>query len=114
ASPALKKVGGKQLADRYGKVVSAFTAGHTALLSSRWKFSRHGQCGMEVSTLFPRLAGCVDDICFVRSFYTESVVPAPAMYQVHTGRILMGYLSMCSWVAYGLVSESDNLHGSVG
>jgi hypothetical protein len=64
---------------------------------------------MEVSTLYPHLAECVDDICFVRSFYTESVVHAPAMYQVHTGRILMGYPSMGSWVTYGLGSESDNL-----
>jgi hypothetical protein len=64
---------------------------------------------MEVSSLYPHLAECVDDICFVRSFYTESVVHAPAMYQVHTGRILMGYPSMGSWVTYGLGSESENL-----
>jgi len=107
--PALEKYEGQKLPDSYGKVVSQFTAGDTPLLSSPWKFSRHGQCGMEVSTLFPHLAGCVDDICFVRSFYTESVVHAPAMYQVHTGRILMGYPSMGSWVTYGLGSESDNL-----
>ena len=55
------------------------------------------------------MAQCVDDICFVRSFYTESVVHAPAMYQVHTGRILMGYPSMGSWVTYGLGSDSENL-----
>src|SRR6266566_5087354 len=107
--PALKKYEGQKLPDSYGKVVSQFTAGDTPLLSSPWKFSRHGQCGTEVSTLFPHLAECVDDICFVRSFYTESVVHAPAMYQVHTGRILMGYPSMGSWVTYGLGSESDNL-----
>src|SRR6267142_2687020 len=107
--PALKKYEGQKLPDSYGKVVSQFTAGDTPLLASPWKFSRHGQCGMEVSTLYPRLAECVDDICFVRSFYTESVVHAPAMYQVHTGRILMGYPSMGSWVTYGLGSESENL-----
>src|SRR5438105_8610727 len=107
--PALKKYEGQPLPASYGKVVSQFTAGDTPLLASPWKFSRHGQCGMEVSTLYPRLAECVDDICFVRSFYTESVVHAPAMYQVHTGRILMGYPSMGSWVTYGLGSESENL-----
>ena len=48
-------------------------------------------------------------MCFVRSFYTESTVHAPAMYQVNTGRILMGYPSMGSWVTYGLGSESENL-----
>src|SRR2546425_2455976 len=107
--PALKKYEGQKLPDSYGKVVSQFTSGDTPLLSSPWKFSRHGQCGMEVSTLYPRLAECVDDICFVRSFYTESVGHSPAMYQVHTGRILMGYPSMGSWVTYGLGSESETL-----
>jgi hypothetical protein len=107
--PALKKFEGSKLPESYGTVASQFTKGDTPLLSSPWRFSRHGQCGMEVSTLYPKLAECVDDICFVRSFYTESVVHAPAMYQVHTGRILMGYPSMGSWVTYGLGSESENL-----
>ena len=107
--PALEKYAGQKLPDSYGKVPSQFTSGDTPLLASPWKFARHGQCGMEVSSLYPHLAECVDDICFVRSFYTESVVHAPAMYQVHTGRILMGYPSMGSWVTYGLGSESENL-----
>src|SRR5437764_5397287 len=107
--PALKKYEGQKLPDSYGKVTSQFTSGDTPLLASPWKFARHGECDMEVSSLYPHLAECVDDICFVRSFYTESVVHATALYQVHTGRILMGYPSMGSWVTYGLGSESENL-----
>ncbi len=107
--PALKKFEGQKLPESYGKIVSQFTEGNTPLLSSPWQFKQHGQSGMPVSSLYPHIAECVDDICFVRSFYTESVVHAPAMYQVHTGRILMGYPSMGSWVTYGLGSESDNL-----
>jgi hypothetical protein len=107
--PALKKYEGQPLPESYGKVVSQFTDGSTPLLSSPWQFKQYGHSGLPVSTLYPHLAECVDDICFVRSFYTESVVHAPAMYQVHTGRILMGYPSMGSWVTYGLGSESENL-----
>jgi hypothetical protein len=107
--PALKKFEGQKLPESYGKIISQFTEGNTPLLSSPWQFKQHGQSGMPVSSLYPHLAECVDDICFVRSFYTESVVHAPAMYQVHTGRILMGYPSMGSWITYGLGSESDNL-----
>ena len=107
--PALKKFEGQKLPESYGKIVSQFTDGSTPLLASPWQFKQHGQCGMPVSSLYPQLAECVDDICFVRSFYTESVVHAPAMYQVHTGRILMGFPSMGSWVTYGLGSESENL-----
>ena len=111
--PALKKYEGQPLPTSYGKVVSQFTSGDTPLLSSPWEFKRYGASGLPVSSLYPNLAKCVDDICFVRSFYTDSVVHAPAMYQVHTGRILMGYPSMGSWVTYGLGSESENLPGYV-
>src|SRR5271169_6445150 len=107
--PALEKYDGQLLPPSYGTIVSQFTKGYTPLLKSPWKFQKYGQCGREVSTLFPNVAQCVDDLCFVRSFYTESTVHAPAMYQVNTGRILMGYPSMGSWITYGLGSESENL-----
>lgn len=107
--PALKKYEGQKLPDSFGKVQSQFTDGSTPILSSPWSFKQHGKSGAWVSSLYPNLAGCVDDMCFVRNFYTESVVHAPAMYQVHSGRILMGFPSMGAWVTYGLGSESDNL-----
>src|ERR1044072_8477732 len=59
--PALKKFEGQPLPESYGKVVSQFTDGSTPLLSSPWQFQKHGQCGMDVSTLFPHIAKCVDD-----------------------------------------------------
>ena len=107
--PMLKKFEGQPLPESLGRVKSQFTDGTTPVLASPWEFKQHGQCGAPVSSLYPHLAKCVDDICFVRSFYTESVVHAPAMYQVQSGRILMGYPSMGSWVTYGLGSESDSL-----
>lgn len=107
--PALDKLHGQPLPESYGKVISQFTKGDTPLLRSPWKFAKYGQCGRDVSTLFPNIAQCVDDICFVRNFYTESTVHAPAMYQVNTGHTLMGYPSMGSWITYGLGSESENL-----
>jgi hypothetical protein len=107
--PALEKYAGQKLPDSYGKISSQFTEGNTPLYPSPWKFNRHGRSGLPVSTLYPNVAKCVDDICFVRSFYTESVVHAPAMYQVHTGRVLTGFPSIGSWVTYGLGSAADNL-----
>jgi hypothetical protein len=107
--PALDKYDGQLLPPSYGTVISEFTKGDTPLLKSPWKFKKYGQCGREVSSLFPNVAQHVDDMCFVRSFFTESTVHAPAMYQVNTGRILMGYPSMGSWITYGLGSESENL-----
>ena len=107
--PALKKFEGQKLPESFGKVGSQFTDGSTPILSSPWNFKQYGESGMWVSDLFPHLSQCVDDICFVRSFQTDSVVHAPAMYHVHSGRILMGFPSLGAWVTYGLGSESENL-----
>ena len=51
--PALEKFNGQPLPDSYGKVVSQFTKGDTPLLKSPWTFKKYGQCGRDVSTLFP-------------------------------------------------------------
>jgi len=107
--PLLEKYHGQGLPESFGKVTSQFTDGTTPIMASPWKFRRHGQSGAWVSELFPNVARHADDICFVRNFFTESVVHAPAMYQVTCGRILMGYPSVGSWVVYGLGSESENL-----
>ena len=111
--PALKKFEGQRLPDSFGKIGSQFTDGSEPILASPFVFQRHGQSGLPVSDLFPHLAQRVDDMCFVRTFKTDSVVHAPAMYQVLTGRILMGYPSVGSWVTYGLGTESENLPGYV-
>jgi hypothetical protein len=107
--PGLVKWQGKPLPPSFGKPVSQFTKGDTPLLASTRKFKKHGKSGLEVSDLLPNLAGCVDDICFLRSCWCTSTVHAPAMYHLHSGRITMGYPSLGSWVVYGLGSASDNL-----
>jgi hypothetical protein len=107
--PLLSRYAGQRLPESFGTIKSQFTDGSTPILPTPWNFSQHGQSGAWVSDLFPNVARHVDDICFVRNFYTESVVHAPAMYQVVSGRILMGYPSVGSWVTYGLGSQSENL-----
>src|SRR5262249_59505766 len=97
------------LPESFGRPVSQFTKGDTPLLASTRKFARHGRCGVEVSDLMPHLATCVDDIAFLRSCWCTNIIHAPAMYELHSGRTLMGYPSLGSWVTYGLGSVSDNL-----
>ncbi|HMF12490.1 MAG TPA: DUF1501 domain-containing protein [Gemmataceae bacterium] len=107
--PELAKWHGKPLPESFGKPVSQFTKGDTPLLASTRKFAKHGKSGMDLSDLMPHLATCVDDICFLRSCWCTSIVHAPAMYELHSGRTLMGYPSLGAWVTYGLGSVSDNL-----
>jgi hypothetical protein len=107
--PGLEKWAGKPLPETTGRPKSQFTTGQELILPSSRKWLRHGQSGMQVSDLMPNLARCVDDICLLRSCWSTSTVHAPAMYELHSGRTLMGYPSLGSWVVYGLGSESENL-----
>jgi hypothetical protein len=107
--PELQKWQGKPLPESFGRPVSQFTKGDTPLLASTRTFRKHGRSGLDVSDLMPHLATCVDDVCFLRSCWCTSTVHAPAMYELHSGRTLMGYPSLGSWVTYGLGSVSDNL-----
>jgi hypothetical protein len=107
--PALEKWKGKPLPESVGRPTSQFTKGDAPLLPTTRKFKQHGKSGMWVSDLMPNLAECVDDICFLRSCWCTNTVHAPAMYELHSGRALMGYPSLGSWVTYGLGSVSENL-----
>lgn len=107
--PMLTKHAGKPMPESYGQVGGQFTDGNQPVLGTPWKFKRYGQSGLPVSELFPHVAEHVDDICFIRSFVTNSVVHAPAMYEVHCGRLFATHPAMGAWVTYGLGSESENL-----
>lgn len=107
--PEVARRQGQPLPESFGKPVSQFTKGDTPLLASTRKFQKHGKSGLDVSDLLPNLATCVDDIAFIRSCWSTSTVHAPAMYELHSGRIQMGFPSLGSWVTYGLGTASENL-----
>jgi hypothetical protein len=107
--PALEKWAGKPLPEGTGRPKSQFTSGGETILASTRKWKKHGQSGVELSDLIPNIASCADDIAFLRSCWCTNTIHAPAMYELHTGRTLMGHPSIGSWVTYGLGSESENL-----
>jgi hypothetical protein len=74
-----------------------------------WEFSAHGKCGMEVSALFPHMAGCVDDLCLIRSMRSDHTNHYEATLGIHTGSFTFARPSIGSWVSYGLGSENSNL-----
>ena len=107
--PLLNERAGEPMPESFGSVGGQFTDGSNPILATPWNFKRYGASGLPVSDLFPHVARHVDDICFVRSFATRSVVHAPAMYEVHNGRLFATHPSIGSWVTYGLGSETENL-----
>ena len=87
----------------------AFIKGVPKMLGTPHKFSRHGKCGLELSSLLPHLASAADDLCVVKSMHTDQFNHAPAQLFLHTGSPRLGRPSMGSWLTYGLGSENHDL-----
>src|SRR5574339_406440 len=83
------------------------------LMQSPFAFKKYGQCGMDVSELFPHVGSCADDICFIRSVYTDIPNHEPSMLMMNTGHSQVGRPSMGSWLTYGLGTDNKNLPGYV-
>lgn len=102
-----------------GKTVKVKTFGRGGrkdqgrIVEPKWQFSQYGQCGKRVSTLFPHLATCVDDMAFIHSMTADSPIHGSAMLMMNSGRLLSGNPSLGSWVNYGLGSVNENLPGYV-
>ncbi len=79
------------------------------LKAPQWEFSPQGQCGTEVSTLFPHLGTCVDDIALIRSMHTDHSNHYNATLGMHTGSYAFARPSLGAWVSYGLGSVNQNL-----
>ena len=83
------------------------------LLESPFKYARHGESGLEISELLPRLSKHADDLCVLRSVYTDNPNHGPALLLMNNGSITPTVPSMGSWMLYGLGSENENLPGYV-
>ena len=88
---------------------AAFINPNSKLLGPKFKFSKYGQAGTEVSELLPHTAGIVDDICVVKSMVSDAFNHAPAQLMMNTGSVQFGRPSMGAWSVYGLGSESKDL-----
>lgn len=88
---------------------AAFINPNSTLLGPRFKFTRHGNSGMEISELLPNLARVADDITLIRSMQTDAFNHAPAQIFMNTGSQQFGRPSLGAWTSYGLGSESSDL-----
>lgn len=83
------------------------------LFASPFRFSPQGKSGIEVSELFPRVGGLIDDFCVIRSMWTEVPNHEPSLFMFNTGAIQPGRPSLGSWLMYGLGTMNQNLPGFI-
>jgi len=79
------------------------------LAGSHFEFQQHGKSGAWFSSLLPHLSGVADELCFIKSLWTEAINHDPAMTFFQTGSQIAGRPSLGAWVSYGLGSMNDNL-----
>ncbi len=106
--PMLDKHHGEPYFDKIAADVSSPQAAG-GLLRSPFKFAQHGQSGAWVSEVMPHISNCVDDIAIIRSMFNSHPNHEPALFKIHSGKLLPGRPSIGAWVAYGLGSENQNL-----
>src|SRR6266851_3546795 len=110
--PELVKRDGQPCPDSFTKGKRfAFTSGTPKLLGTRRQFASHGKGGVWLSDAIPHLHGVADEMCVIKSMYTDQFNHAPAELLVYTGSPRSGRPSMGAWLTYGLGSENENLPG---
>jgi hypothetical protein len=111
--PRLPEFHKQELPDsiRMGQRLTGMTSGQKnfPVAASKFKFAQHGQSGMWLSEMLPHTAKIADDICVVRSMYTEAINHDPAITFIQTGSQQPGRPSFGAWVDYGLGTMNEDL-----
>jgi hypothetical protein len=111
--PLLNQRHGEQLPDSVrGKQRLTGMSGNQSsipLVGSPFKFSQHGRSGGLFSELLPHTAAMADDLCVVKSMFTEAINHGPGVTFLQTGSQIAGRPSFGSWLSYGLGQENANL-----
>jgi hypothetical protein len=107
--PTLTKKHGQTFDPGGNQRVEAVTSVPGKVLACPFPFKQHGQCGRWVSSVFPHLAGCVDDLAFLFGLASKTNVHGPASYMMNTGFTLPGFPCLGAWLSYGLGRLTDNL-----
>lgn len=111
--PKLKEMFSQDLPGsvRQGQRLTSMSASQSAfpIAPSIYNFNQHGQSGTWVSELMPHTAKMVDDLCIIKSVFTEQINHDPAITFLQTGNQLPGRPSIGAWLSYGLGSSNDNL-----
>ena len=113
--PKLAAMHGQAMPESFtqGKPIAQLQGAKLVCYAPQHKFLKFGQSGLEFSEVLPKIGAMADDICIVRSMFTDAINHDPAHTFMNTGTTISGRPAMGSWVLYGLGSEADNLPGYV-
>jgi hypothetical protein len=105
--PELDRMHGKSYSGPLAVGSNGRAVGH--LTKSSFPFSKHGESGLPISSLYPQLAKHADDLCVVRSMHSDTAAHASGCLQMNTGSVTIGKPSVGSWLSYGLGTLNEDL-----
>lgn len=111
--PKLNEMFGKEVPKSIigGQRLTGMSSGQSSfpMAGSLFQFNQYGQSGAWMSELMPHTSKIVDELCFIKSMYTDAINHDPAMSMIQTGSELPGRPSIGSWLSYGLGTDNKNL-----
>ena len=107
--PELTRRGGQELP--YKNLQTERRTG--VALPSPFPFKQHGQSGIPVSDLFPKLSQCVDKMAVIRSMHAELPSHEMSLMLMNSGDQRAVRPSLGSWLNWGMGSVNRNLPGFV-
>ncbi|MBM3459179.1 MAG: DUF1501 domain-containing protein [Armatimonadetes bacterium] len=111
--PKLRQYHGQELPDsvRNGQRITGMTSGQKSFpcVAPMFEFKQHGKSGLWLSEILPHTGSIADDICIIKSLWTEAINHDPAITHIQTGSQHPGRPSLGAWLSYGLGCETDNL-----
>jgi len=112
--PELTKLDGQELPDSVKETLQPTQRNRVGeIWASPFAFSKHGESGLEISELFPKVAKHADKLCVIRSMQSEIANHTPGLLMMNCGHPVIPRPSVGSWVLYGLGTESEDLPGFV-
>jgi hypothetical protein len=107
--PQLAALDGQRFDPGAGQIVESVTnSPGFKVLKNPFPFTRHGQSGRWVSSVFPKMASMVDELGFIMSMTSPTNVHGLGSYLQNTGFTTPGFPSVGAWVSYALGRETDN------
>ncbi|MDX2149152.1 MAG: DUF1501 domain-containing protein [Bryobacteraceae bacterium] len=113
--PKLAAMHGQPMPESFtkGQQIAQLQGAQLVCYGPQYKFQKFGKSGQEMCELFPHIGSVADDVCIVRSMWTEQINHDPAHTLMNTGSIIAGRPSMGSWLLYGLGAETETLPGFI-
>jgi hypothetical protein len=107
--PVLDRMDGKPFPGNVEEIGNQGTTDVGVMMGGQFPFAQHGESGMWMADVLPHTASMADDLCMIRSLWTDHPNHDNALYKIHSGRLFMGYPTLGAWTVYGLGSENQNL-----